>query len=100
MNAYLRGARDYVSAFEEGKLTGDNADEVVRVVTEATGLDEDVYRKITPNYVDPNGAVNLESLKKDYDFFEEQGLLESTVVVEDIVDPSFAENAVETLGEA
>ncbi|MFH5823199.1 hypothetical protein [Georgenia sp. AZ-5] len=52
-----------------------------------------------PNYVDPNGAVNVESLQKDYDFFDEQGLLESTVTVEDIVDSSFTEAAVAELGE-
>ncbi len=52
-----------------------------------------------PNFVDPNGEVNEESLQKDYDFFEAQGFLEDFVDIDEIVDPSFAEAAVEELGE-
>jgi NitT/TauT family transport system substrate-binding protein len=99
MNAYLQGARDYATAFVDGELQGDNADEVVSIVTEATGLDEALYRKIVPNFVNPNGEVNVESLQKDYDFFEAQGFLEDSVDIDEIVDPSFAEAAVEELGE-
>lgn len=100
MTAYLRGARDYVSAFENGKLVqGKRGDEVVDIVTEAVGLKPDLYRKIVPNYVDPDGKVNVESLKKDYAFFKEQGLLQSDVDVSGIVDPSFAKAAVGKLGE-
>jgi NitT/TauT family transport system substrate-binding protein len=98
MSAYLQGARDYDKAFVEGELTGKAGDEVASIVSAATGLEEDLYRKIVPNFVDPNGAVNLDSMKKDYAFFEEQGFLESSVEIEDIVDPSFAEAAVEELG--
>lgn len=98
MTAYLQGVRDYVDALEDGALAGPNADEVIQVVTEATGLDPDLYAEITPNYVDPNGAVNRESLQKDYDFFAENGFLEGEVDLDAIVDPSFAEAAVERLG--
>jgi NitT/TauT family transport system substrate-binding protein len=99
MNAYLKGARDYVSAFDKGKLTGEDGDEIAKIVTGATKLKPELYQQITPNYVDPNGAVNVESLNKDYKFFEKQGFLEDSVQIGDIVDTSFAEAAVAELGE-
>jgi NitT/TauT family transport system substrate-binding protein len=99
MRAYLQAARDYVNAFEDGQLTGESAEEIAGIVTEATGLDPELYRQIVPNYVDPNGEVNMDSLQKDYEFLSEQGLIDGEVVVEDIVDLSFSEAAVEALGE-
>jgi NitT/TauT family transport system substrate-binding protein len=98
MTAYLQGARDYVSALEDGKVTGSGADEVVRIVTDATGLKPELYRSIVANYVDPDGAVNVESLRRDYDFFDQQGWLEAKTSVDELVDPSFARAAVKDLG--
>ncbi|HEX5997260.1 MAG TPA: ABC transporter substrate-binding protein [Jiangellales bacterium] len=98
MTAYLHGARDYVSALSEGKVTGEGADEIVRIVTGATGLKPELYRAIVANYVDPNGAVNKESLQRDYEFFEQQGWLEGEASIDELVDPSFAEAAAEELG--
>ena len=99
MDAYLKGARDYDEAFVEGELTGEAGDEVAGIVAEATGLDEELYRQIVPNYVDPDGTVNMDSLKQDYAFFDKQGYLEGSVQVDDIVDDSFAQAAVDKLGE-
>lgn len=97
MTAYLRGVRDYVGALEDGAIAAD-ADEVVQIVTDATGLDPELYRQITPNWVDPDGQVNEESLARDYEFFQSQGLLEGEVDLSQIVDSSFADAAVEQLG--
>ncbi|TQN43814.1 NitT/TauT family transport system substrate-binding protein [Blastococcus colisei] len=99
MRAYMQAARDYVDAFQDGELTGEAGDEIAEIVTGATGLDPELYREIVPNYVDPSGAVNMDSLQKDYEFLSEQGLIDGEVAVEDIVDSSFAEAAVEDLGE-
>ncbi|MQA62866.1 MAG: ABC transporter substrate-binding protein [Actinophytocola sp.] len=99
MNAYIKSARDYVSAFDEGKLTGEAGDEVSEIVTEATGLEPEVFKKMTPNYIDPDGAVNMDSLAKDFEFFTKQGFLEHPVELNDIVDTSFAEKATAELGE-
>lgn len=98
MNAYLKGARDYVSAFDDGKLAGEAGAEITRIVTDATGLDPQLYKQITPNYVDPDGEVNMDSLEKDYTFFEQQGFLDGSVDISEIVDPSFAERATAELG--
>ncbi|WP_248964003.1 ABC transporter substrate-binding protein [Sphaerisporangium perillae] len=99
MTAYLQGARDYVSALADGKVTGKGADEIVKIVTTATGLKPELYRAIVANYVNPDGVVNAESLRRDYDFFDKQGWLEGKKVsVDTLVDPSFAKAAVAKLG--
>ncbi|HCA85838.1 MAG TPA: ABC transporter substrate-binding protein [Streptomyces sp.] len=98
MTAYLKGARDYVSSMSGGKVTGKGSDEIVRIVSEATGLDPKLYRSLVANYVHPDGEVNLDSLRQDHAFFEQQGWMEGEVSVRDLVDPSFAEAAVKKLG--
>ncbi|GAA1787025.1 ABC transporter substrate-binding protein [Planosporangium flavigriseum] len=99
MTAYLEGARDYVSALSDGKVSGKNADEIVGIVTKATGLKPELYRTIVANYVNPDGVVNTESLRRDYDFFKQQGWLEGNPpAVDDLVDSSFAKAAAEKLG--
>ncbi|MQA97649.1 MAG: ABC transporter substrate-binding protein [Streptosporangiales bacterium] len=101
MTAYLQGARDYMAAFDEGKLVeGAKGDEIVKVVTSATGLKPAIYSASVPNYVDPNGAVNIAGLKRDYAFFKQQGLLQGDVDVAKLVDPSFAKAAVAKLGDS
>lgn len=95
MTAYLKGVRDYAAAMDEdGRMSGSQADEVVKIVTEATGVEEDLYRKIVLNYIHPEGKVNKESLQKDLDFFTNQGALEGAEVeVESIIDDSFVKSA-------
>lgn len=98
MLAYLQGVRDYVSALADGKVSGENADEIVQIVSDATGIDPDLYRQITPNWVDPDGQLNQESIRKDYDFFQSLGILEGDVDLDQIIDDSFSQAAVEQLG--
>lgn len=99
MIAYLQGARDYVAALEDGALAGPAAEEIVPIIAERTGLEAELLERITPNWVDPDGQVNQESIEKDYAYFEETGLLEGEVDLSQVVDPSFAEAAVAELGE-
>jgi len=48
--------------------------------------------------VNPNGHVNETTLKNDYKFFRERGLIDGKVTVDQVIDSSFANHAVETLG--
>ncbi|MPZ87899.1 MAG: ABC transporter substrate-binding protein [Nitriliruptorales bacterium] len=98
MVAYLHGARDYVDALADGALAGEGADEIIQIVSDTTGLDADLYSAITPNYVHPDGEVNMDSLQQDYAFFEQSGFLETEVSLDEIVDMSFAQAAVDELG--
>ncbi|WP_214366169.1 ABC transporter substrate-binding protein [Pseudonocardia sp. H11422] len=100
MNAYLRAARDFTAAAPGGKLDGPGADGIVTTVANAIGIDPELYRSSTPNYADPDGHVNVASLRTDYEFFRTEGVLEAEVDMDSIVDPSFAEQAVQRLGPA
>jgi NitT/TauT family transport system substrate-binding protein len=99
MNAYIRAARDYNDALKGGHLAGPGAGEIIEIMTRyAKVKDPRIYRDMVPNGVDPNGRVNLASLKKDHDFFASQGLLKGEISVETLVDLSFADAAVAKLG--
>jgi len=48
--------------------------------------------------MDPNGRVNVKSLTEDYNIYKQFGLINGNVDVEKIVDMSFVDAAVKTLG--
>jgi NitT/TauT family transport system substrate-binding protein len=100
MRAYLRGVRMYNDALDNGRLAGPKADEVIPILVKQTTVkDESMFRRMIPSYCNPDGEVNVTSLKKDLDFFRELGLIEKKEVsVEGVVDASFAKAAVAKLG--
>jgi NitT/TauT family transport system substrate-binding protein len=99
MRAYLRAVRFYNDALNHGKLAGPNAPEVINIITESTAVkDAALLRAITPNGCDPNGRVNVASLQHDLDFYREHGYVENAVTVESVVDNSFVEAALKSLG--
>jgi NitT/TauT family transport system substrate-binding protein len=99
MRAYLRGQRFYNDALKGGKIAGRNADEVVRILTEMTRIkDPKIYRSISPQGADPNGKLNIASLKKDLAFYKSQGWIHGDVTVEQAIDTSFADRAAKDLG--
>jgi NitT/TauT family transport system substrate-binding protein len=99
MRAYIRAVRFYNDALAGGRLAGPNGPEVISILTRYSSLkDADLYRVITPPAIDPNGAVNLESLTKDWQFFKDTGQLDGKVGPSDIVDTSFAAEAVAAFG--
>jgi NitT/TauT family transport system substrate-binding protein len=99
MRAYLRAARDYNDALKDGKIAGPAADEVIAILTEYTHIkDPQVYRTITPQGTNPDGRLNVESLKTDLAFFKEEGLVKGPVTVEQALDTRFVEAALKELG--
>ena len=99
MRAYLRGGRYYVRALKDGRLAGATADDVINILIEFTPVkDAAVLRSITPSGMDPDGAVNVTSLQKDKDFYASQGLIKGDVDLNKIIDMSFVEEALKTLG--
>lgn len=99
MRAYIRGARDYNEAMDGGKLAGPNAAEIIAILIQYTSIkDPEVFKQMTPNGVNPDGRLNVASLRKDLQFFKNQGLIEGKVTVEDAVDTSFVEAALKDIG--
>lgn len=100
MVAYTRAARDYNDAIQDGKLTGEGSAEIVDILVEYTSVkDPEVHRTIGPPGINPDAAVSIDSLERDLEFWTSLGLVENEITVDDAVDNSFAEHAVEELGE-
>jgi NitT/TauT family transport system substrate-binding protein len=99
MRAYIRAVRDYNNALSNGRLAGPNADEVISILTEYTSIkDPEVFRTIVPQGSNPDGKLNVASLQTDLDYFKSEKLMEGDVSLDKVVDTSFAEDAVKTLG--
>jgi NitT/TauT family transport system substrate-binding protein len=99
MRAYLRAVREYNDALKDGKIAGPNATEVIAILTEYTNIkDPAVYRTITPQGCNPDGAVHEASLKNDLAFYKDEGLIKGNVTVEQALDNSFVEAALKDLG--
>jgi NitT/TauT family transport system substrate-binding protein len=99
MRAYIRAVRDYNNALSNGKLAGPNAAEVISILTEYTPIkDANVYRAIVPQGTNPDGKLNVASLENDLAFFKSEGVVKGNVTVAQVLDTSFAENAVKELG--
>src|SRR5215471_5630386 len=99
MRAYLRGARDYNDALDHDRLTSPAAAEVIPILTEYSFIkNPEVYRAMRSHYVDPDGALNVASLKDAWQFFKDSGQVDGSVTVDSVVDTSFAKWAAEQLG--
>ena len=100
MRAYIRGVRYYMAALKDGRLAGPNASEVISILTRYTKIkDPAMYGRIVPSSADPDGRVNLKTLKNDLAFFRQQGLVkDDKITVEDVYDGSFVEAALNVLG--
>ena len=99
MRAFLRGARDYNDALDKDRLTAPAAAAVIPILTEYSFIkNPDVYRAMRSHYVDPNGELNVASLKDAWQFFKDSGQIDGSVTVDSVVDLSFAKWAAEKLG--
>jgi len=99
MRAYLRGARDYNDALDGDRLTAPAAADVIPILTEYSFIkNPDVYKAMRSHYVDPDGTNNVASLKEVWQFFKNEKMIDGSVTVDEVVDPSFAKWAAEQLG--
>ena len=100
MKAFLRGARDYNDAIDNGVWRDtEKARDVLRIYAKGVGMSETALRETRPQYSDPDGRVNLDALARDLVFFRKYGLVTSKTITADmIVDQSFAQGAVKELG--
>ena len=99
MRAYIRALRDYNDALKDGHIAGPGADDILAILTKYTDIkDPKVYRDMVPFAANPNGQVNKATLANDYDFFKSRGLIHGNVTVDQVIDNSFADEAVRQLG--
>jgi NitT/TauT family transport system substrate-binding protein len=100
MRAYVRGLRYYYGALKDGKIAGENADKVIDILVRNTAItDPNVYRKLAPSGVDPDGRIATASLRNDLELFKRLKLIDDPkITVDDIVDLSFVEETEKELG--
>jgi NitT/TauT family transport system substrate-binding protein len=99
MNAYIRALRDYNDALVDGHIAGPGADDIIAILNKYTGIkDAKVYRDMVPFAANPNGHVNKATLANDWDFYRSRGLISGRVTVEQVIDNSFADEAVRQFG--
>jgi NitT/TauT family transport system substrate-binding protein len=100
LKAFIRGVRDHNDALDaNGRFVGEKGEEIIRILNEYTPIkDPQVYRTIVPNGIDPDGKVNIPTLKEDYEVYKMQGWIEGAATVEDVIDMSFVEAALKDLG--
>jgi len=99
IRAYIRAARFYTDAIADGTMSGANASEVVSILVKySVTKDPEIHKAVIPPVIDPDGKLNVESLRKDWQFFKDTGQIDGKVTVDGLVDTSFAEAAVASLG--
>lgn len=99
IKGFIRGARDYNDAQVDGRLTGRGADEVVEILAKYSKVkDKDLLRAVVPSACDPDGRPNMEGLQKDLEFIQSLGLVSKQMNATKIVDLTFVEAALASLG--
>jgi NitT/TauT family transport system substrate-binding protein len=99
IRAFVRGARFYNDAIANGVFEGPTAPEVISILTKySLTKDPNVYKVTIPPAIDPNGRLNVESMRKDWQFFKDTHQIDGSVTVDQILDTSFVEDALASLG--
>lgn len=95
MVAYVKGLRDYNDAFEHGK----NKAEMIALLVKAKVVkDAALADKMVPVGLHPDGTMNVTSLKDDVKWFVDKGYVSKAPNLDQVVDHSYVEYAVKTLG--
>ncbi len=96
MIAYIRGVRDYNDAFGPKRQ---GRDEVVQILIKHTTVkDPKDYEQMRPAGLDPDGKLNLDSMRRDLEYYERVGLVPTPVDLSKVVDTDFQEYALQVLG--
>jgi NitT/TauT family transport system substrate-binding protein len=96
MNAYIRGVRDYNDAFGPKRK---GYDEVVSVLVANTTIkDPEIFAKMTPAGLDPDGKLDVKSMHDDLGYYIESGQVKAGMDISKLIDTTFQENAVRVLG--
>jgi NitT/TauT family transport system substrate-binding protein len=99
MVAYVRGLRYYYDALKGGHYAGRNAASVIAILQKYTNFkDAATYAIMTPNAVNPDGAVNIASMNQDIAAWRDLGELQGPATAEAVVDNSFVNAALAQLG--
>ncbi|HZS01940.1 MAG TPA: ABC transporter substrate-binding protein [Chloroflexota bacterium] len=95
MTAYLRGARDYTTAFKQGT---DRAAIVQMLIKHTSVKDPALYDRMGLSYIDPDGTLNVANLIDQQAFYVDFGAIPNPIDVTTVVDNRFRDAALQRLG--
>ena len=100
LKAFLRGVRDHNDALGPDKLlSGEKGDAIAAILAEYGPFkDPKVYRSFIIAYCDPDGQLDMPSIREDIGIFRELGQLKTEVDLSRVVDTSFLAAALKELG--
>jgi NitT/TauT family transport system substrate-binding protein len=94
MVAYIHGVRDFLDAFDSGK----DQDQIVSILTSSTLLKDPAQWKNVPQTFDANGAILLDALKFNQQWYVEHGAIPTPVDLDQVWDPTYTDYAISVLG--
>ena len=100
LRAYVRALRDYNDAVVDGRFsTGAKGEAVVKILARNLGMKEEQIRSSYVQAISADGKPNVESLRKDLQFFIAQGeVTDAKVDLDKILELSLVEAAARSLG--
>ena len=98
MAAYLRGVRDYNDAFGAKKKDQAAIIEILNKHTEK--LPPEVWAKMKPVGLNPDGYLDKKRMKEDVDWFVGHKYVEKTLGLDELVDHTFVDKALQLIGKA
>ncbi len=94
MRAYVRGIREYLKSFAPGHKPED-FDRGVTILTKWTSVkDRKTYETMIPAGLDPDGKLNVDSVKADVKYYLSQGYLKNQPDLTKFIDTSIVEEAL------
>ncbi|HLH24330.1 MAG TPA: ABC transporter substrate-binding protein [Chloroflexota bacterium] len=94
LTAYLRGARDYNALINSSDRTP-----LYEILAAHTPIkDMSIYPAMSPSNIDPNGTLNVDSLRADQDLWASEGFIEQPADFAKAVDLQYLQAAVQRLG--
>jgi hypothetical protein len=94
MFAYIQGVRLYTDAMHKGI----DKDAILDVLMRYAPADRELYRRMRPIDLDPDGRPNRASIAFDQDMLLRLGAVQQAVDLDGVVDTSFVDRALARLG--
>jgi NitT/TauT family transport system substrate-binding protein len=95
MAGYIKGLRDWIDAVDKNK----DYDEIIQIMTKESSLkDPALYKKIGLPGFDPNGALALDILKSNQQWYVDHGDVKNPIDIDKVYDPQFLQYAISADG--
>jgi NitT/TauT family transport system substrate-binding protein len=99
LTGFLKAVRYYRSGLKNGRFDGPVGEDVGQLIAAQTGVPQALVMRTTPVSIDPNGRLNLASMRDDLAFYKSQGFVEGgDITVDRVVDTSLSTDATKLIG--